>query len=125
MADVEKGRPKAYAEVAKTKEQLAESRWHLLLAKLVYFFVFAADASWEPFAAYFLSTRNIGTGTIGLLIPTRAATDIHLVATLVGVSRVQSVQSEVFSIADVGVPQQLQFATPECTRSDSHTPVRE
>ena len=41
---------------------------NLLLAKLVYFFVFAADASWEPFAAYFLSTRNIQTKTIGILL---------------------------------------------------------
>ena len=41
---------------------------NLLLAKLVYFFVFAADASWEPFAAYFLSTRNIQTKTIGVLL---------------------------------------------------------
>ena len=46
----------------------AKSRSHLLLAKFVYFFVFAADASWEPFAAYFLSTRNIQTKTIGVLL---------------------------------------------------------
>ena len=67
MADVEKG-PKAYAEVVRTKEEIEESKRHLILAKFVYFFVFAADASWEPFAAYFLSTRNIKTGTIGMLL---------------------------------------------------------
>ena len=67
MADVEKG-AKAYAEVVRTKEEIEESKRHLILAKFVYFFVFAADASWEPFAAYFLSTRNIKTGTIGMLL---------------------------------------------------------
>ena len=71
MGDVEKAYPaKSFGDLypSRSKEEIAESARHLVLAKLVYFFVFAADASWEPFAAYFLSTRNINTGMIGILL---------------------------------------------------------
>ena len=67
MADVEKG-PKAYAEVVRTKAEIEESKRHLILAKFVYFFDVCCGSPWEPFAAYFLSTRNIKTGTIGVLL---------------------------------------------------------
>lgn len=40
----------------------------LLLAKLVYFTIFAADASWEPFAAYVLSRRGMNNAVIGGLL---------------------------------------------------------
>ena len=45
-----------------------KTRRMLTLSKAVYFFVFAADASWEPFAAYLLSTRNIPTSVIGSML---------------------------------------------------------
>ena len=40
----------------------------LLLAKAVYFCIFAADASWEPFAAYVLSRRGMNNAVIGGLL---------------------------------------------------------
>mmetsp|Transcript_61446 Transcript_61446/g.168743 ORF Transcript_61446/g.168743 Transcript_61446/m.168743 type:complete len:557 (-) Transcript_61446:353-2023(-) len=43
-------------------------RRELVHAKLLYFFVFASDASWEPFAAYVLSTRNMSNKMIGVML---------------------------------------------------------
>ena len=54
-----------------TKPQKYDAAHHsrmLLLAKAVYFCVFAADASWEPFAAYVLSRRGMNNAVIGGLL---------------------------------------------------------
>ena len=50
------------------KEDLHYHKRMLVLAKAVYFCVFAADASWEPFAAYVLSQRGMNNAVIGSLL---------------------------------------------------------
>lgn len=66
---------KAFQQAAPTKLRsfrLADDEEYytrmLFLAKAVYFCIFAADASWEPFAAYVLSKRGMNEALIGALL---------------------------------------------------------